>query len=117
MDEEANVEEMMNRLLSFVWVTMLAGVLAAGAGYAATMYQDEFGAYSGTSMRCALDFRDIDVGNKGYLTSEDLNDAYYPHGHLKGPAPVGKAYSLFYTYDTNRDERMSLSEYCAWKER
>ncbi len=106
----------MNRLLSFVSVMMLAGALAAGAGYAATMYQGELREYSGTSMQCALDFRDVDVGDKGYLTSQDLNDAYYPPGLLKGPGPLGKAYSLFHTYDTNRDGQMSLSEFCAWKE-
>lgn len=108
----------MNRLLSALLVLGVACVLAATAGYAATMYEEGYPrAGSGTLMQCELNFRDMDSEYKGYLTSQEFHYSYYPPGQMKGPAPVGKAYSLFATYDRDHDGRMTLDEYCAWKAR
>jgi hypothetical protein len=115
--DERNEVETMKRLLSALLVLGLACVLATVAGYAATMYEGYPMAGSGTLMQCELDFRDMDSGNKGFLTSRDLYHAYYPPGQIKGPSPVGKAYSLFATYDRDNDNRMTVDEYCAWKAR
>jgi hypothetical protein len=59
-----------------------------------------------------LDFRAVDAEGKGCLTDYDLDNANYGLRGNKLLAPVGKAFSLFATHDTNEDRKMTMTKCC-----
>ena len=97
-------------VLGFVAVLLTPGsgsILAHAAGKAVSKE---------VITKCDQEFKSLDAGNKGYLTSDEIREGMYGHSHM-GVGPTHKGESVFTSMDTNKDGKVTENEFCAWKGR
>lgn len=75
------------------------------------------------TITCDDQFKELDVGGKGYLNFGDFQTGFYgvddPLGSSRhiGVVNSGNAYSAFTSANTSRDGELTLQQFCAWKNR
>jgi hypothetical protein len=99
----------MKSIVTVMVVVFVAVLLALGSGSVKA-------ASTGAMAKCEQQFKSLDVGNRGYLAPEQIHEGMYGHAH-KGLGPTGKGDSVFTSMDTNKDNKVTLEEFCAWKTR
>ncbi len=115
----------MRTIVVFVAVVAVAVALALGGGYAFAQKNTSKpvqakGKTSSTTpsaeevrAACEQRFNEWDQGNKGYLTINDFEAAHYAPGKDKGyPAGSTLYKTQFQKADKNKDNKVTLEEYC-----
>ena len=75
------------------------------------------------TITCRDQFKELDIGGKGYLSYEDFRTGYDGVGdplrssRAIGVVNSGAAYSNFTSANTSRDGELTEAQFCAWKNR
>ena len=105
----------MRMLFIIVAVVAVVTATALGSGYVLAKSTYAPGAQGQAAVDCERQFRQMDSGQKGYLSFWDFKDGTYgPGGHM-GLAPTGSAQSSFASADITPDNMVSVQEFCEWK--
>ncbi len=96
----------MKRFISLLSLVVFAVVLILGSGYAIAQQK-------AISSDCEKAFRDMDQGDKGYLTERDFEMTSHEPGKHKG-YPVGTTMdkTRFQQLDKAGDGKVTLQEFC-----
>jgi hypothetical protein len=107
----------MKGLLIFAVIVGLAAVLALGGGFVSARETGK------DTITCNDQFKELDVGGKGYLNYGDFQAGFFGVGdpvrnsRAIGVVNSGSAYSNFTSANTSRDGELTMGQYCAWKNR
>ncbi len=106
----------MNKFFVFVALFGAIGLVALVGGRAMSFESGHAMQPMGAVTGCEQEFKNLDSGDKGYLTYYDFrgDDSI---GKIKGNAPIGNSYTRFLSADSRGDGRLTMGEFCSWKNR
>lgn len=105
----------MRKLLILVALFAVVGLVVYTGGRVMAFQSGQALSPEGNVSKCEQIFKNLDAGNKGYLTYNDYRagDGLGKTGYTQN----GSTYSSFLSADTRGDGRLTMGEFCAWKSR
>ena len=99
----------MKTLSMALTLAALMGLMMFGTSMAVTSQSSEYGSTS----RCEYEFRNL-AGPDNMMAFEEYKAGRYGLGTIKSNASVRSGQSVFNAADQNRDNFLSMGEFCSW---